>query len=129
MDERAEKKETRRRRHREAVSAIERRDFVRAAITTKQGRSYLFWLMELGQIGRNPYTNNALNTAFQCGELNVSQQVLAHLIEVSPEGYLQILKEKELERLDDERRGNTTDPNSDADTDSDADSSTGQPNA
>ncbi len=78
-------------------------DFVKAAMQHQQGREYFYWLMEMCGIGRNPFTANALTTSFSCGELNVGQQIQAHIIEVAPEGYLQMLREKEEERLNAER--------------------------
>lgn len=63
------------------------------------GRRYLFWLLDIGKsIGANPFTGNALSTSFSCGEQNVGQQIMAHIIEVSPEGFLLMLKERENEK-------------------------------
>jgi hypothetical protein len=78
-------------------------DFVKAAFTTQQGREYFYFLLEISGIGKNPFTANALTTSFSCGELNVGQQIQAHIIEVAPDGYLQMLKEREEERLNAER--------------------------
>lgn len=78
-------------------------DFVKAAFQHQQGREYFYFLLEICGIGKNPFTANALTTSFSCGELNVGQQIQAHIIEVSPDGYLQMLKEKEEERLNAER--------------------------
>ena len=74
-------------------------DFVKATVTTLQGRQYLYWLLELCGIGRNPFTPNALNMSFACGQLNVGQQIQAHIIEVAPAAFLKMLEEKEEERL------------------------------
>lgn len=63
-----------------------------------EGRKFLWWLLEIGRIGCQPYTGNALNTAFSCGELNVGQRILDRIISVSPEGYLKMMKENENER-------------------------------
>lgn len=84
-------------------------DAVKALMQHQQGRDYLYWLLELCGIGRNPFTANALTTSFSCGELNVGQQIQAHIIEVAPEGYLQMLREREEERLKNERDSGNSD--------------------
>lgn len=63
-----------------------------------EGRKFLWWLLEIGRIGTQPYSNNALGTAFACGELNVGQRILDRIISVSPEGYLRMMKESNDER-------------------------------
>ena len=69
-------------------------DAVQAMLLHRSTRKYLYWLMDIGKaIGQNPFTGDALTTAFQCGEANVGQQVMAHLIEVAPAGFLELLKE------------------------------------
>lgn len=77
--------------------------FLQAAMTTREGRDYVWWLLEISAINHNPHTANALNTAFNCGQMNVGQQVLAHLMSVAPEGYFNMLKEREEEKKDAER--------------------------
>jgi hypothetical protein len=67
-------------------------------ITDAEGRKFLWWLLEIGRIGGQPYSGNALNTAFNCGELNVGQRILDRIISVSPDGYLKMMKENEDER-------------------------------
>jgi hypothetical protein len=49
-------------------------------------------------VGQQPFANNALQTAFACGELNVGQRVLDRITSVSPEGYLEMMKEMADER-------------------------------
>jgi hypothetical protein len=62
-------------------------------VADAEGRKFLWWLLEIGRIGTQPFGNNALHTAFNCGELNIGQQILDRLIFVSSEGYLQMMKE------------------------------------
>ncbi len=66
---------------------------VSALLTHREGRKYLWWLLEIGRIGQQPFTSNALTTSFNCGELNVGQQILSRIIEVNPAGYVQMQKE------------------------------------
>jgi CRP-like cAMP-binding protein len=78
---------------------------ITAMLQHKETRRYLYWLLEMTRaIGQNPMTDNALRTAFNCGEQNVGQQIMAHLIDVAPEGFLTLLKEKSDERRE---RSNT----------------------
>jgi hypothetical protein len=123
VDEKAEKKWNRRVRLREQSRKIGVDEFAKAALGTKQGREYLWWLMEVAGIGRNPYTGNALDTSFKCGELNVGQQIQAHLMEASPEGYLNMLREKQKEQEDgnNERARILTDSGGTAEDDTDDD--------
>lgn len=63
-------------------------------LSTREGRTYLWWLLRIGRVGAQPFTTNALTTAFGCGELNIGQQILAHIIEVNPAGYALMIQEK-----------------------------------
>lgn len=66
---------------------------VSKAIEEAEGRKFLWWLLEIGRVGMQPYAGNALNTAFACGELNVGQKILDRIVSVSPEGYLRMMQE------------------------------------
>jgi hypothetical protein len=66
---------------------------VSAAISSREGRKFLWWLLEIGRVGTQPFTTNALNTAFGCGELNVGQRILDRIVSNFPEGYLTMMKE------------------------------------
>lgn len=70
---------------------------VSKALADQEGRKFLWWLLEIGRIGTTPYSGNALNTAFNCGELNVGQRILDRIISVSPDGYLLMMKESQRE--------------------------------
>jgi hypothetical protein len=74
-------------------------DAVKAMFQHPATRRYLYWLLDIGKaIGENPFTSDALTTAFQCGEQNIGMKVMAHLIEVEPDGFLKLLKETRDER-------------------------------
>lgn len=85
---------------------------IEALLKHTHGRKLLWWLLEIGKVGGQPFTPNALATAFGCGELNVGQQILSRIISVSPEGYLTMMKEQADERRnrDDELAGGGSDP-------------------
>lgn len=69
-----------------------------ALLKAPNGRKALWWLLEIGQIGRQPFSTDPHRTAFECGQLNVGQQVLARITSVSPEGYMNMMKEMADER-------------------------------
>ena len=70
----------------------------RALLQSADGRRFIWWLLEITQYGQSPFTGNALTTAFACGEQNISQQLLAQLTSVDPEGFLNLLKERNDDR-------------------------------
>jgi hypothetical protein len=102
--EASERKRSRRARDSERLRAAGRADVVRALAQHRTGRDFLYWLLELGHLARNPFTGNALITAFQCGQFDVAQQIQGLILETAPDGYLTMLKEQE----DDRRIHDTT---------------------
>lgn len=59
----------------------------------KEGRRFLWWLLQIGKVNQQPFTMDARTTAFNCGELNVGNQILARITQVQPAGYLQMQEE------------------------------------
>lgn len=83
----------------EREDTLARADALRALVSQPYGRKYLWWLLQIGKVGMQPMTSaDPALTAFNCGALNVGQQILAHLTEIAPEGYLQMMKENSDER-------------------------------
>jgi len=103
MDERLEKRRFNRLRQLEAQRRFRLDEFVRASMGLPQGREFMWWLLELAKVGRNPFTANALTTSFNCGELNVGQQIQSHIMTVSPADYLKMLRERQEEQENVER--------------------------
>lgn len=99
---------------------------IEALLQHTHGRKTLWWLLRIGRVGTQPFANNALQTAFGCGELNVGQQVLDRITAVSPEGYLAMMKEMADERTSRDtalaaaRTGASPDSDTDAEPDSTA---------
>lgn len=82
-----------------------RREFIKAAMQYYQGRKFVWWLLQqTGCIGQPLFTNNALTTAFNCGQKNVGDQFLAEILEVAGEAFADMLKEMNNERLERNRR-------------------------
>lgn len=103
MDEKLEKKAYRDRVKLEALRQGNRDKFIQAALGTAEGRDYFYWLLEICKTGRNPFSTDALAMAFSCGEINVGQQVQAHIIEATPEAYLTMLLERQKEEVNGRR--------------------------
>lgn len=82
--------------HRSAIkrSQDERDKVVNQLLSTPEGREYIWWILSITNVHTNPFSNNALSTSFACGEMNIGQRVLAHILEVNPAGYVQMMKEK-----------------------------------
>jgi len=113
LDDRSEKQWQRKVRNREKQRQMRLDDFVRAAMQHQSGREYFWHLLEISGLNRNPHTANALNTAFQCGEMNIGQQVQAHIVKVAPKDFLNMLSEKEEERLNGGRPDEPSEPDTD----------------
>ena len=106
----------------------ERDEFVRAALTTPQGRTYFSWLLQqTGYPNVNPAASPPEAMAFRCGVLSVGQAIGAHLLEVAPEALPRLL----VKDASDVRSGSDLHPVADApsdsrpDAESDAESLTG----
>lgn len=108
FDDKPSQAALRRQREWEKFDQGELDDAVRAMFEHHATRRYLWWLLAISNaIGNNAFTSNALTTAFACGEQNIGQQVLAHMLEVAPDGFLTLMKENadERKRRDDELSG------------------------
>lgn len=90
---------------------------IRLNSKTPEGRKFLWWLLQIGKVNTQPFTTNAITTAFNCGELNVGNTILARITDVDPASYVQMQQES----LNEYRE--LTNPNS-AEPDSDSPGST-----
>lgn len=77
-------------------------DFIRQALIDRKGQKFIWWLLQVGKYGVNPFAPDAVTMAFQSGEMNVGSQILARVIDVNPLGFAQLQIERKLE--DDRRR-------------------------
>jgi hypothetical protein len=103
MDEKLEKKRNKRLAERERNRQLQRDEFVKAALTTPEGREYFYWLLEITRAEGQPFSGNALGTSFNCGQLEVGRQIKYHLVTTNHEGYFNILREKQKETEEDDR--------------------------
>jgi hypothetical protein len=83
---------------------------LRVLLTLEKGQKTLWWLLQIGKVGTQPFATDPYVTAFQAGELNVGQQILARLIDVNPTGYadMQMKRKQEYERRDGLARDNAS---------------------
>ncbi len=66
---------------------------LRQTMTSVQGRAWLYGLIEKCGPGQNPFSPDALRMAFNCGELNIGNQIVGQCNAIDPELYLQMMKE------------------------------------
>jgi hypothetical protein len=69
------------------------REGLKQTMQTEPGRKWLYRLLLMCDPFRNPFNPDALEMARRCGEVNVGLQLIADMDEVSPELYLQMMKE------------------------------------
>jgi hypothetical protein len=89
------RREVKKQRRKDRHAKTQREEAVRALLGSPLGRDLLYWLLEQCNVGRQPFTANALTTSFACGELNVGLKLQDLIIEASPDGYMMMLKEKQ----------------------------------
>jgi hypothetical protein len=68
-------------------------DFVRAALSSREGRIWFWDLLARCGVFRNPWTANALVTAHACGEMNIGQELLGEVTRLVPDYFATMLKE------------------------------------
>jgi len=105
-----EKKDVRKSREDEAARQRGRDEFLRGVLSLRQGRDFFWSFLGDCGVGRNPFGSDPLLTAFACGELNAGQRVLAEILRVAPERYVEMMGEQN-ERHD---RSTSDGANSDA---------------
>lgn len=99
FDDKPSEAMVRRQREWEKFDQSELNDAIKAMMQHRPTRRYIWWLLTISKsLGQNAFTANALTTSFGCGEQNIGQQVLAHMLEVAPDGFLTLMKENADER-------------------------------
>lgn len=58
-----------------------------------EGRTFLWWLLGEAGVFSNPFSQNALHTAFNCGNMNFGQRLLNRLVEEQPQLYVKMMQE------------------------------------
>lgn len=98
-----------------------RRDlFIRDMLARPDGREFIWWLLQIGKFGTQPFATDSNLTAFGCGELNVGQQIFAAVIEADPAGFLRMQQEINDARSSNPSGGTGDTPDSSSDAADDA---------
>lgn len=87
-------------------------DFLRAAMSTSQGRAYFYSELEFCHLFADPFTGSALLEAYRKGERNVGLRTFADLLAHCPDYYIQMVKE-----ANDRRTARDSRPSTDSDPD------------
>ena len=62
-------------------------------MSDRRGRRFIWNLLDRTGMYRNPFTGNS-ETFFRCGAMNVGKQLMADILEFTPEQYLTMLEER-----------------------------------
>lgn len=88
-------------------------DDVRKVLELPQGRRYLWRLLTLAGVFRNPHSVDPASTSFNCGLQALGQTVLSDITEARDESLILMMREHqaavELKRQQDEARERATD--------------------
>lgn len=81
-----------------SIKASKARDAIlseslRVIMSSEGGRAWMHSLLSRAPVLGNAFVHDPYRTAFNCGEQNVTKQVVAELHACSPELYLQMMKE------------------------------------
>lgn len=70
-------------------------EHLRTMMLEQQGRKWFFDLLTKCHILRNPFSPDPLRMSFECGEMNIGQQVFIELQAACPDLYLQMMEENQ----------------------------------
>lgn len=116
MDEREQRKLVKKQQRREALRQTEIDEALSAIMSHPNGRRAINWVLENAGTNGEPFTGNALTTAFNCGQQRVGKMLQARIASVAPDHFLTMLKEMENERRADLNDAAGDDAPSDDDT-------------
>lgn len=66
---------------------------IQTIMGTEDGRRLIREYLELTRLGQNPFNTDALKMAFNCGEINVGQRIMADVMNATPELYMRMMQE------------------------------------
>jgi len=73
---------------------VEESDF-KFIMGNKMGRRFMWRLLSITGIYRNPFQAERGGTDFRCGEQNIGQQLIAEIHNLCPERYIEMIKEQQ----------------------------------
>ena len=112
------RKDIRRAEKESQIDETMRIDFLRAAMSTTQGRAYFYDHLEFCHLFTDPFTGDALLEAYRKGERNVGLRIFADLLAHCPDYYIQMVKEANDRRIIRDTRNPVADPDDLDDSDS-----------
>lgn len=68
-------------------------DAIKGLLEEVRGRKFLWWLLKVGKVNSQPFAIDSNVMAYQCGELNVGNTILARIVEVDPSGFMRLQQE------------------------------------
>lgn len=74
----------------EALDQAEIDEVIRNLLEEPKGQKFLWWLLQIGKYGLNPFSPDPNVMSFQAGEMNVGSAILSRIIEVNPMGFAQL---------------------------------------
>lgn len=90
----SEPKDVKTRNERVKREITSRATVLNAVLQHREGRKFVYWLLEISHVNENAFQSNALAMAHKTGAQNVGQQLLAELtIPENIDLYFQMLKE------------------------------------
>jgi len=111
----ASRKDIRRAEKDARIDETMRIDFLRAAMSTTQGRAYFYEFLEFCHLFADPFSGDALVEAYRKGERNVGLRTFADLLAHCPDYYIQMVKEANDRRTARDARRPSADPDDTAD--------------
>lgn len=85
-------------------------EFIRAALSTPQGRIWFHQLLSACHIFSTTFNGNALNAAFAEGERNVGLMVYGDIVTHCPDEFVRMMREAQAREIEDGRRTDHSDP-------------------
>ena len=82
------------------LSETMRLDYLKAAMSTMQGRAWYYDFLENCHCFNDPFTGNPLTEAYRKGERNVGLRVFSDIITHCPDEYLLMVREENGRRIE-----------------------------
>lgn len=76
-----------------ARTRADRLEFIKAAMTTIQGRAWFWDTLVRCKVVSTPFNQDPYVTSFNCGMQNIGLQILDDIQTASPNGYIQMVSE------------------------------------
>lgn len=83
------------RRRRLKVIEKQRGDYIRSVMNVRQGRAWLYEILEMCHVFKTSFSSDAATMAFSEGERNVGLKMMADIMQHAPDMYAMMLKEAE----------------------------------